>query len=89
MPTSFPRLTITETPEVSAWLDDAARAWPEVEGRTTLLKRLLEVGHQEVAEALSDAVDKRQHIVLAASGSLPGVWPPGWHDDYLDHDWAS
>jgi hypothetical protein len=44
MPTTRPRLTITETDELAEALDVAAARWPEVGSRRELLLRLVEQG---------------------------------------------
>lgn len=49
VPTTKPRYTITDTGETAELLDLAARAWPEVDDRRELLRRLLTAG-REVAE---------------------------------------
>jgi len=83
MPTVLPRHTITETPDVKAWLDDASRAWPgDAANRAALLRRLLEVGHREIQAAADEAASRRRRVIEAASGTMPGVWPAGWHDDH-------
>ena len=79
---------ITETPDVAAWLDDAARAWPgEAGNRAGLVRRLLEVGHQTLSGELDVRARRRRELVLAASGSMTGVWPPHWYEQYKREEW--
>ena len=83
MPTNLERHTITETPDVRGWLDDAARLWPEdALNRTRLVKRLLAAGHREVVSKVDTAVQRRIALIAQASGSMPGVWTPGWYEQY-------
>ena len=88
MPTTLPRHTITETPEIKAWLDEAAQAWPELApNRARLFRRLLEQGHDAVVQQRDDLVQRRLKLIEDASGSMPGVWPPGWYERYKQEDW--
>jgi len=88
MPTVLPRRTVTETLDVQQWLDDAARIWPDAGGnRNVLAKRLMEVGHDQVSGAQAQLVSRRRQAIRAASGSMPGVWPPGWYATYKD-EWS-
>ena len=51
MPTTRPRLTITETEEVAAALAVAARRWPEEKGiPSRLIVRLALQGHQALED---------------------------------------
>ena len=89
MPTTLPRHTITETPDVKTWLDDAARLWVDDAGdRPALIKRLLESGHRGVTASLDDATQRRRQAIKAASGSMTGLWPAGWYADYKRDEWT-
>jgi hypothetical protein len=48
MPTTRPRLTITETDNIAAALDAAAARWPDVSSRRELLLRLVEQGREVI-----------------------------------------
>lgn len=83
MPTTKHRHMIAETEEVSAALHEAARRWPELEGKpAALLQRLVAEGHR----ALSETAERRRAIVRETSGALTGSYPPGYLED-LRADW--
>lgn len=67
---------ITETDEVEAALDNAALAWPELQGeRGALLRKLIAEG-AEVAHALRAArLAQRRAAIRETSGMFTGVWP--------------
>lgn len=88
MPTMRPRLTITETDPVADALDEAAKRWPEIGSRRELLLRLVEQGRRAIAEDEADAHDRRQEAVRRVSGSLTGVYEPGYLERLRD-DWPS
>jgi hypothetical protein len=73
MPTKRHRLLVTETDELAAALDEAARRWPDV-SRPRLLVRLAAEGqrvfHDEAARSA------RVAGVRHGAGSVAGVWPP-------------
>jgi len=60
MPTTRPRYTITDTGETAELLDLAARAWPEVEDRRELLKRLLAAGREVAEREASEEAERRE-----------------------------
>ncbi|BBX73343.1 hypothetical protein MSHI_12490 [Mycobacterium shinjukuense] len=87
MPTTRPRYQVTETPEVAQALDRAAKRWPG-EPRSTLLRRLIEVGGGilERDERAEDGAHRA--AVLASSGRYPEAFGP----DYLAElraDWPT
>jgi hypothetical protein len=67
VPTTRPRHTITETDDIRAMLDDAARRWPERAGREReLLLELLRSGHAETRAVLANyerEVERQQALV--------------------------
>lgn len=77
MPTTRPRHTITETEEISEALTAAERRWPG-ERRTSLLKKLIEAGHEAIGETERADRDERKAAVDATAGALDGVYPPGY-----------
>jgi len=89
MPTILPRHTVTETPDVKTWIDDAARFWSDdADDRSALIKRLLEAGHRVATTGLDETAVRRRQIILAASGSMAGVWPVDWYARYKQDEWA-
>lgn len=90
MPTTLPRHTITETADVKAWLDEASLIWPdEASTRASLLKRLLEAGHQATADQFADITQNRRNAIEDASGTLTGLWPAGWYEQYKQDEWPA
>lgn len=72
---------ITETDDVAIALDDAALRWPQdADNRPRLLRRLLEQGHRSVVADQAAAVLARQDAVQRSSGSMAGVYEPGYLD---------
>lgn len=60
MPTTKPRYTITDTGETAELLDLAARAWPEVDDRRELLRRLLTAGREVAEREASVEAERRE-----------------------------
>jgi hypothetical protein len=88
VPTTRPRLTITETDEVAAALDAAASRWPEVRSRRELLLRLVEQGRAVIDSDRDAAAARRREAIRRTSGALTGVFEP----DYLERlrdDWPA
>jgi hypothetical protein len=88
MPTTRPRLTITETDDVAAALDAAAARWPEVRSRRELLLRLLEQGREVIDRDREDAAARRRAAIRRTSGALTGAYEPGYLDRLRD-DWPA
>lgn len=87
VPTTRPRHVITESDELAAALDHAARRWPEDAGsRARLLLRLVEEGHRAVVDR--DEQDRRRRLEALAdtSGALTGCYPSGYIEE-LRKDW--
>jgi len=77
MPTTRPRLTITETDEVAAALDAAAARWPEVRSRRELLLRLVEEGREVIDRDRDAEIARRREAIRHTSGALTGAYRPG------------
>ena len=88
MPTTRPRLTITETDEVAAALDAAAAHWPEVRSRRELLLRLVEEGHEVIGRATEEEIARRREAIRRTSGALTGAYEPGELERLRD-DWPA
>jgi len=88
MPTTRPRLTITETDDVARALDDAAARWPEVRSRRQLLLRLLEQGQEALRRDRDADAERRRQAIRRTSGSLTGSYPPD-HLAALREDWPA
>lgn len=81
MPTTRPRLAVTETDAIAHALDVAARRWP-AQTRAQLLARLVEEG----ARHLQDDEARRHDTIAATSGALTGVYGAGYLAE-LAEDW--
>ncbi len=86
MPTTRPRIVLTETDALRSALDDAALRWPEVTTRAGLLTRLVQEGHRAVLDTRSDARAARLEAIEATSGALTGAYGPGYLDE-LRAEW--
>jgi hypothetical protein len=87
MPTTRPRLTITETDDVAAALDAAAARWPGA-SRRELLLRLVEQGREVLDRDRDDAVARRRDAIRRTSGALTGAYEPGYLERLRD-DWPA
>jgi hypothetical protein len=86
MPTTRPRLMITETDVVAAALDAAARRWPDVKSRRELLLRLVDQGRGVIEQ--EDEAERRRIAVRQFSGTLTGVYEPGYLERLRD-EWPA
>jgi hypothetical protein len=77
MPTTRHRHMITETDEIRAAIDEAAKQWPEAaDNRAELVRRLLLRGTPSALEAEVQRRAEFLAAVDAAAGSMRGVYPP-------------
>jgi hypothetical protein len=88
MPTTRPRLTITETDDVAAAIDAAAARWPEVRTRRELLLRLVDQGRLVVENERDDDAERRRGAIRRTSGALTGAFDAGYLDRLRD-DWPA
>jgi hypothetical protein len=88
MPTTRPRLTITETDDVAAALDAAAARWPEVHSRRELLLRLVAQGREVIDRDQADTASRRREAIRRTSGALTGAYEPGYLERLRD-DWPA
>ena len=85
VPTTRPRVFVTETDELTVALDDAAQRWPG-ESRSALLVRLALEGHQAAGVEHDAEVRRRLSAIERWSGAFSGCYAP----DYLERlreDW--
>jgi hypothetical protein len=76
MPTTRPRILITETDPVARALDAAAQRWPEdSNSRSRLLLHLVEEGHRVLLDRQSVAHEDRLAAIERTSGALTGSYP--------------
>src|SRR4051812_24055217 len=88
MPTTRPRLMITETDELAQALDAAAARWPEIGSRRELLLRLVARGREAIDREQADEIERRRAAIQRTSGALTGAYEP----DYLERlrdDWPA
>jgi hypothetical protein len=88
VPTTRPRLTITETDSLAEALDEAAKRWPDVGSRRELLLRLVEQGRRAIEADAADARDRRHDAIRRVRGSLTGVYEPRYLERLRD-DWPA
>jgi hypothetical protein len=70
---------ITETEQIAAAVDEAARHWPgDRDQRKRLLVRLIEEGHRALREERENAVAERLAAIRATSGILPDAYDEGY-----------
>jgi hypothetical protein len=86
VPTTRPRLTITETDDVAEALHDAAQRWPDVASRRELLLRLVKEGHRSLRRDTTEAVERRREALRRTSGALTGAYGPRYLERLRD-DW--
>lgn len=85
MPTSRPRHLVTETDQVAAALDAAARRWPDL-SRAALLARLAIAGERSLAAADEKRRDERVAAVQRYRGALTGTYGDGYLEG-LRREW--
>lgn len=88
MPTTRPRLTITETDALARALDAAAARWPEVRSRRELLLRLVEQGREVIDRDRADEATLRCQAIRRTSGALTGAYEAGYLERLRD-DWPT
>lgn len=87
MPTTRPRLLVTESDDLAAALDAAAAQWPEL-SRPQLLVRLALHGHYAARAERHDRRQRRLAAIRRHSGLLTGAYPPD-HLDRLRDEWPA
>lgn len=89
MPTTRPRHTLTETDEIAAALDAAARRWPEDAGsRSRLMLRLIEAGRDAISEDHEVQRARRRAVINRTHGQFSGIYGPGYLDRLRD-EWPA
>lgn len=89
MPTTKPRHTLTETEDLAAALDAAARRWPEdARSRTRLLLRLVEAGERAINREHEFDLARRRAAVERTAGALTGVYARGSLEQLRD-EWPA
>lgn len=81
MPTVRPRHLLTETDDLAQAIDAAAALFPG-ETRADVLRRLVRLG----AETIAERQGRHRRSVRDRAGRFPGLYPAGHLDD-LREDW--
>lgn len=87
MPTTRPRHFVTETDDLAAALDAAARRWPEL-SRPQLLVRLALDGDRAAHRAREERRQRRLAAVRQHSGMLTGAYGPDYLSE-LREEWPA
>lgn len=88
MPTTLPRIQVTQTPELAAGLELAAKEWPGA-SRSELVARLAEAGTEILAARRAARRAERRKALEQTRGMFgPDVYPPGYLDE-LRQDWPA
>jgi hypothetical protein len=85
VPTTRPRHQVTETPDIAAALDLAAKQWPG-EPRARLLVRLVTLGQTTLQRDQDAARRARLAAIEETSGKYSDAFPPGYLAE-LRQDW--
>jgi hypothetical protein len=85
MPTTRPRILVTETDVLAAALDSAAARYPGL-SRAQLLARLALEGHEAAQVSREDRRRRRLDVLRAHSGTVTGAYGSGYLDR-LRQEW--
>ena len=85
MPTKLRRHTLTETADLAAAIDTAARKWPD-ESRTQLLARLARERGEQLRLEDEERLERKRRAWEEAAGMFDGVYLPN-ELEVLRRDW--
>lgn len=76
---------MTQTPELAAGLELAAKEWPGA-SRSELVARLAEAGSETLAAKRAARRAERRKVLLETRGKYAAAYPEGYLED-LREDW--
>ena len=89
MPTAKRRHAITETDDIAAALEIAAKTWPDFADKpTALLRGLIGLGRSTLVHDRAAADGVRERSIDATAGALAGVFGPNYLQE-LREDWPA
>jgi len=89
MPTQRIRHMITESDELSACLDKAAKLWPEyADERAELLRQVIALGRQVVETRSQNTLNNRLEALKRLSENFSGTWPADF-DEQRKSEWPA
>ena len=87
MPTAHRRHAVTETEDITAALDVARAAWPELADKPgALLRRLILAGEEAVEARRRGTAEGRRRAIERTSGTFTGVYGSGYLEE-VRQDW--
>jgi hypothetical protein len=74
---------ITESDALAKAIDEAANLWPDIaDERAEILRRLIERGIESIETEVNEKIEARRKAVLEVAGSLSGIWPENWREEF-------
>jgi hypothetical protein len=74
---------ITESDALAKAIDEAANLWPDLaDERAEILRRLIERGIESIETEVNEKLEARRKAVLEVAGSLSGIWPENWREEF-------
>jgi hypothetical protein len=74
---------ITESDALAKAIDDATKLWPDIaDERAEILRRLIDRGIESIEAEVNEKLEARRKAVLEVAGSLSGIWPENWREEF-------
>jgi len=87
MPTTYPRIQVTVTPEVAEALASAKHQWPRA-AKSELVANLIAMAHDSLDAERATRQAERRRAIAQTSGILVDAFPDGYLAD-LRSDWPA